>query len=67
MKTWILVWFLVYAPEGPNKDVTWESVSEADLTMQQCFKLLTMKEAELRQQMLDGKIIGHQLYCKEEE
>ena len=66
MKTWILVWFLVYTPAGPNKDVIWESSRETNLTMTQCFELLTEKDVELRQQTLDGNIVGHELYCREE-
>jgi len=67
MKTWTLVWFLIFPPAGVNKDVTWEFFSEADLTHTQCFESLAEKEAEFSQQALDGNIKGFEIYCKGNE
>lgn len=67
MKTWILVWLLIYPPAGPNKDVTWEYSREINLTQQECIDLLVEKDIVLKQETLAGNLIGHELYCKEEK
>ncbi len=67
MKTWTLVWFLIFPPAGVNKDVSWEFFSETNLTQEQCFEGLAEKEAEFSQQALDGNIKGFEIYCKGEE
>jgi len=65
MKTWMLVWFLVYPPSEGGTGVTWEYSQEVNLTRQKCFELLVDKDIELTQHTIDGKLVGHQVYCKE--
>ncbi len=67
MKTWILVWFLVFPPAGPNQDITWQTFQDGGLTMSACFELMGEKDVEFKQLKEDGKVIGVQLYCKEDE
>ncbi len=67
MKTWILIWFLVYPPAGPNQDVTWETVQHGGLTMQDCFEQMAEKDVQFKLLHEDGKVIGIQLYCKEDK
>jgi hypothetical protein len=64
MKTWTLVWFLVFPPNDSG-DTVWESSRTTDLTRAQCIEQLVEKDQELKNQTLDGNIIGHELYCKE--
>ena len=67
MKTWTLVWFLIFPQTEVNKDVTWEFFSESELTQTQCFDAWVEKEAEFSQQVLEKNILGFQIYCKGEE
>lgn len=66
MKTWILIWFLVFPPAGPNQDVTWETKQEGGLTMTECFDFMVEKDILFKQLKEDGKVIGINLYCKED-
>lgn len=64
MKTWILVWFIMYPPAGPNQDVTWIEFQESNLTRVECFNLLVDKVNELD---ADEDVVGHEIYCKEKK
>ena len=65
MKTWTLVWFLVFPPTDDGKN-TWEYSREINLTMEQCFAKLADKDDQYNTDALDGKIVGHEIYCKDE-
>ena len=63
MKTWTLVWFLVFPPNDAGQ-TTWELHSATDITEQTCYEWMAAKDEEFRMDVLDGKIIGHEIYCK---
>lgn len=63
MKTWTLVWFLVFPPNDAGQ-TTWELHTQGDLTRQQCFHLLAEKDADFKEDAMDGEIMGHEIYCK---
>lgn len=62
---WILVWMVVFPPAGPNKDITWESHSQPDMTYAQCFDLLAEKDQEFRMRADKGEVLGHEIYCRD--
>lgn len=66
MKTWTLVWFLIFPPEGPNKDVTWEATRIPNLTSEQCFAQLAEKDQEYKNLTMSGDVLGHEIYCRNE-
>lgn len=66
MKTWTLVWFLVFPPAGVNKDVTWEYFHEKDVTYKSCIAQVAEKVAQYDQELLDGNILGYEAYCKDQ-
>lgn len=65
MKTWVLVWFLIFPPTGPNKDVTWVYNHQGNMTEQECYDLLEEKDTMLKHKALAGDIVGHEVHCKE--
>ena len=67
MKTWTLVWFLVFPPEGPNKDVTWESGREINMTYSACVAEVAEKEAKYYGYMSDKSVVGYEVYCREQK
>ena len=67
MKTWTLVWFLVFPPEGPNQDVTWEAAKLTNLTRTECFEQLADKDQEYRDLINSGDAVGHEVYCRNEK
>ena len=64
MKIWTLVWFLIY-PANDEGMTTWEIHQVEDITLAQCASFLAKKDEELRELTRDGKIVGHEIYCKE--
>jgi hypothetical protein len=67
MKTWTLVWFLVFPPQAGDTEVTWNLLQQSDLTNSQCFELLVEKDVELRTLTEDRKLAGYEVYCKEDK
>lgn len=65
MKTWTLVWFLVFPPEGPNQDITWESIHENDLTQQQCLDRKEKNKRNFEHKLANGELVGFEIYCKD--
>jgi hypothetical protein len=63
MKTWTLVWFLVFPPNDSGQ-VEWELHTAEMNSRQACFVQLAAKDAEFREAAMDGKIAGHEIYCK---
>lgn len=63
MKTWTLVWFLVFPPNDSGQ-VEWELHTAEAATQGQCFEWLAAKDAEFREDALEGEIAGHEIYCK---
>ena len=63
MKTWTLVWFLVF-PANDSGKVEWELHKAENITRQECFVQLAAKDAEFKEQAMDGIIAGHEIYCK---
>lgn len=66
MKTWTLVWFLIFPPEGSNPNFTWEATQINKLTMEECFSQLAEKDNTFRERTLTGEIAGSELYCKDQ-
>lgn len=62
MKTWTLVWFLVFPPNDSGQ-TTWELHKHENITRQECFHLLAEYDAEFKERALDGDIRGHEIYC----
>ena len=66
MKTWTLVWFLVFPPNDAGQ-TEWSLNTEKNLTRQECFHLLAEKDAQFKEDAMDGKIRGHEIYCTGKE
>lgn len=64
MKTWTLIWLLVYPPSDDGL-LGWHSSREHNLTQTECHALLDEKEAEWVGQLAAGEIVGYEIYCKE--
>jgi len=62
---WTLIWILVFPPAGVNKPTTWEYSLEKDLTMEECFAQLAVKDAEYKELTASGEILGHEIYCRD--
>jgi len=65
MKTWVLVWILVFPPEGVNKPTTWEFKSTQGMTMEQCFSELAEMDQNFKMLAQEGEILGHEIYCRD--
>lgn len=63
MKTWTLVWFLVFPPNDAGM-ARWEMHSQPDMTYSACVKLLAQKDAEYREDAELGEIMGHTIHCE---
>lgn len=63
MKTWTLVWFLVFPPNDAGQ-VEWELHTAEFEARSECFVQLAAKDEEFREQAMDGVIAGHEIYCK---
>jgi hypothetical protein len=66
MKTWTLVWFLVFPPNDDGL-TTWEYSKTTDLTQSECFAELAELDMQYRLMAMEGLVSGHEIYCKEEE
>ena len=65
MKTWTLVWFLIFPPNDAG-EAKFEMHSIANLSSQQCFEMLAEKDNQFLEEAHDGKLAGHEIYCREE-
>ena len=65
MKTWALIWYLVFPPAGPNQDVTWEAGIQGDLTESVCRSTQVEEELNYEHKLANGDIVGFEIYCKD--
>lgn len=65
MKTWTLVWMLIFPADDAGM-YGFEYHKQADLTYSRCVELLAKKDQQFKDDVVDGKIAGHQIFCREE-
>lgn len=62
MKTWTLVWFLVFPPNDSGQ-VEWELHTADTSGETECNLQLAAKDKELEQQVLQNELSGYNIYC----
>lgn len=64
MKTWVMVWFLVY-PANDDGSVHWESGVTKSMTESECYHEVVEKDLQYTLLLEEKSLTGFTLYCKD--
>lgn len=64
MKTWTLVWLLIFPPNDSGQANFEEHRVQLD-TFSECVEQLAERDEQFRNDTAEGKLWGHTIYCRD--